>query len=45
MLKEACKRRPLNQLNRHAANYYKTIDRMQEALNKNIQENIFPHWR
>lgn len=27
------------------ANKYKYIDGMQEHLNKNIQENIFPHWR
>jgi hypothetical protein len=27
------------------SNYFEYLDKMQETLNKNIQENVFPHWR
>ena len=37
-------------LNSHSAvkynqDYYDYLDKMHEPLNKNIEENIFPHWR
>lgn len=25
--------------------YLEYLDQMEEVLNKNIQENVFPHWR
>ena len=45
LLKEACQRRPLGTMKRGQSNYTKYLDSMQESLNKNIQENIFPYWR
>ena len=45
LLKEACRRRPLATMKRGQANYTKYLDGMQESLNKNIEDNIFPHWR
>ena len=45
MLKEACQRRPLDSMRRQQANYLVYLDSMQESLNKNIQANVFPHWR
>ena len=45
LLKEACKRRPLASMKRNQANYVKYLDGMQESLNRNVQENIFPYWR
>ena len=32
-------------MKRGQSNYTKYLDGMQESLNKNIQENIFPYWR
>jgi antitoxin component of MazEF toxin-antitoxin module len=26
-------------------NHFEYLDKMEETLNKNIQENVFPHWR
>lgn len=26
-------------------NYQKYMDKMDEALNKNVEKNIFPYWR
>jgi hypothetical protein len=45
MLKEACMRGKLSELNRAKQVKYRHLDNMQESLNKNIQQNIFPHWR
>ena len=42
-IKEACQRR--NPLKRNQINYQKQLDSMQESLNKDVQENIFPYWR
>ena len=42
-IKEACARR--NPLKRNQINYQKQLDSMQESLNKDVQENIFPYWR
>ena len=32
-------------MKRGQANYTKYLDGMQESLNQNIEDNIFPHWR
>jgi hypothetical protein len=45
MLKQACERKPLSEMTRAQANKFKHMDKMQERLNKNIQQNIFPYWR
>lgn len=45
MLKEACRRKPSTEEKPGRAAYHKYLDTMQEDLNKNIQANIFPHWR
>ncbi len=37
--------RPLANQKRNAQNYQKYMDKMSEALNKNMEKNIFPHWR
>lgn len=44
-LKEACQRRPLDEYKRSKSNHFRYLDSMQENLNKNIQANVFPHWR
>jgi hypothetical protein len=28
-----------------SAQYQRYLDKMSEALNKNMEKNIFPHWR
>ena len=38
-------RRPLAMNKRNNQNYQKYMDKMGEALNKNIEKNIFPYWR
>ncbi|CDW83748.1 UNKNOWN [Stylonychia lemnae] len=38
-------RRPLAMQKRQNQNYQKYMDKMNEALNKNIEKNIFPYWR
>ena len=37
--------RPLTNSKRGPQNYQKYMDTMNEALNKNIEKNIFPYWR
>ena len=37
--------RPLANSKRGPQNYQKYMDTMNEALNKNIEKNIFPYWR
>jgi len=31
-------------MKRKDVNYLNYLDTMQESINKNIQDNIFPHW-
>jgi len=38
-------RRPLAMQKKMNQNYQRYMDKMDEALNKCIDKNIFPHWR
>lgn len=40
--KEACQRSPATDKKDQYRDY---LDKMQEDLNTNIRDNIFPHWR
>lgn len=44
-LKDACKRLEASGHKRTDTGDFAYYDSMQERLNCNIQENIFPHWR
>jgi len=44
-LKDACRRMEASGHKRSNADDFEYYDSMQERLNQNIQENIFPHWR
>lgn len=44
-LKEACTRKPVDKLPHKQVNYLNFLDTMQESINKNVQDNVFPHWR
>jgi len=33
------------QVKKVPAQYQRYLDKMSEALNKNMEKNIFPHWR
>jgi hypothetical protein len=44
-LKDACQRRPTDNQTTRSANYLTYLDTMNENLNKNIEQNVFPHWR
>lgn len=44
-LTELNDRRPLAMQKRLNQNYQRYMDKMNEALNKNIDKNIFPYWR
>ena len=44
-LKDACQRRPTDNKTTRSANYLTYLDTMNENLNKNIEQNVFPHWR
>ena len=44
-LKEAIARREKSQYKRVQANKLEYMDSMQESLNKEIQDSVFPHWR
>ena len=44
-LKEAISRREKSQYKRVQANKLMYMDSMQESLNKEIQQSIFPYWR
>jgi hypothetical protein len=38
-------RKPLAMQKKQNQNYQRYMDKMDEALNKNIDKNIFPYWR
>lgn len=38
-------RRPMAANKKLGQNYQRYMDKMTEALNKNIEKNIFPYWR
>lgn len=42
-LKDACKAVTARRTKEN--NYLEYLDKMQETLNKNIQDNVFPNWR
>lgn len=44
-MKEALSRRSNEPQRRSQTNYLTYLDTMQENLNKNIQNNVFPYWR
>ena len=44
-LKEAIARREKNQYRRTQTNKLEYMDSMQESLNKEIQQSVFPYWR
>ena len=44
-LKEAIARREKSQYKKVQANKLEYMDGMQESLNKEIQDSVFPHWR
>ena len=44
-LKEAISRRQRDQYRRFQANKFEFMDSMQESLNKEIQQSVFPYWR
>lgn len=41
----AGKANTLGGIKKNGQNYNKYMDKMNEALNRNIEKNIFPHWR
>jgi hypothetical protein len=36
---------PSKQAKKNPVQYQRYLDKMSEALNKNMEKNIFPHWR
>lgn len=44
-MNDVANRRPLAMQRRQNQNYQRYMDKMNEALNKNIEKNIFPYWR
>jgi len=36
---------PSKQVKKNTVQYQRYLDKMSEALNKNMEKNIFPHWR
>ena len=36
---------PSKQVKKVSVQYQRYLDKMSEALNKNMEKNIFPHWR
>ena len=42
---DMAQRRPLAMQKKMNQNYQRYMDKMDEALNKCIDKNIFPHWR
>ena len=44
-LKEACGKKKNAYALKRESNYFEYMDRMQETLNSNIQDNVLPNWR
>lgn len=44
-LKDACQRSPAGNKKGDGMQYLEYLDKMQENLNRNINDNMFPHWR
>lgn len=44
MMKEACLKMNAS-ARKKEEDFFEYMDKMQETLNKNIQDNVFPNWR